>query len=780
MPSLFGKLFGGKQRRLEKALANIDQTTDPSLFWKTVGDLGEGTFGTVHKVKHAETGEFAAAKIIPIESEEDLFDYAVEADILLECPHEHIVGLRGAYLWKSKLWIVMELCEGGALDDALIELERGLEEAQIRVITRQLLLAIAHLHGSTVIHRDLKAGNLLLDRDGNIKLTDFGVSSYRKKQSDSFIGTPYWMAPEVIICENIRDRPYNAKADIWSLGITLIELAETSPPYHDMHPMRVLFKIPKSAPPTLNEPHLWSAEFSDFLQSCLHKDPSDRPTAEELLAHPFVHDATDNRPLRNLFKLLKADVVETIEDLSASATAKLAESNIRHMQQIAQAARNREEGAATPQPTRPAPPPPAGPLAAAGGSDTTSDTTATTVAKGARSGDDIGDGDGDGDGEDEREYGFAEQKATQETAPAITVDETAAPSSSSSTAPQSSSAMGDSSATDASLLSAGEDGKKFKTLTKTRTFVNEDGQEVTFTTSRIVATSRPHGYTMKGKPGISSKYADWEQTDAQKTALLRNQQLREMRQLRREETKETNELVARLKAERETNRAVQRTKTLPRKERRASKREAVETASQTAEEHARTLDDQQHQEEERELKMLRAQQRAEMLRTRLTLMQREHDILHERADKISDLGHQHMLETHQMLRHQLHATFLLQKHQEFKSNEERKYNMMKSKLEEAYQDARQSLLRQMDVELEELREQQQLKKQAIITNETKKLRELDEKHAAELREYKSQVAASRAQLDDECTAERRRIEAASGSRTLIETEQQQQQQQPES
>eukprot|EP00911_Craspedida_sp_UC1_P000399 UC1_evm1s302 len=261
-----------KKKKLQKLMKNIDQESDPEKLWEIVGELGEGTFGVVHKVKNRETGKLAAAKIIPVEDAEELEDFVVEVDILVECPHPNVVGLEAAYWHNEKLWILLELCSGGALDDILIDLEAGLEEDQIAAIANQMTEGLKHLHACNVIHRDLKAGNLLITQDGTIKITDFGVSALNKKEGQrrgTFIGTPYWMAPEVVACENSQDKPYNELSDVWGLGITLIELAETVPPYHDMHPMRVLFKIPKAHPPTLKEAHLYSADFHEFLERCL-------------------------------------------------------------------------------------------------------------------------------------------------------------------------------------------------------------------------------------------------------------------------------------------------------------------------------------------------------------------------------------------------------------------------------------------------------------------------------------------------------------------------------
>ncbi|NWX95359.1 STK10 kinase, partial [Nothoprocta ornata] len=213
--------------------------------------------------------------------------------------------------------IMIEFCPGGAVDATMLELDRGLTEPQIQVICRQMLEALHYLHSKKIIHRDLKAGNVLLTQDGDIKLADFGVSAKNLKtlqKRDSFIGTPYWMAPEVVMCETMKDTPYDYKADIWSLGITLIEMAQIEPPHHELNPMRVLLKIAKSDPPTLSCPSKWSKEFRDFLKTALDKNPETRPNAAQLLEHPFVSKVTSNRALRELVAEAKAEVMEEIED----------------------------------------------------------------------------------------------------------------------------------------------------------------------------------------------------------------------------------------------------------------------------------------------------------------------------------------------------------------------------------------------------------------------------------------------------------------------------------
>ncbi|XP_010293244.1 PREDICTED: STE20-like serine/threonine-protein kinase, partial [Phaethon lepturus] len=192
-------------------------------------------------------------------------------------------------------------------------LEKGLTEEQIRAACKQLLLALQYLHGRKIIHRDVKAGNVLLTLDGDVKLADFGVSAKNSstvQRRVSFIGTPYWMAPEVVQCETSKESPYGYKADIWSLGITLIEMAEMEPPYHELNPLRVLLKIAKSQPPTLRHPKRWSEDFKDFLRKSLEKSPEARWSASQLLQHPFVAGISDKRPLRELVAEARADVLE--------------------------------------------------------------------------------------------------------------------------------------------------------------------------------------------------------------------------------------------------------------------------------------------------------------------------------------------------------------------------------------------------------------------------------------------------------------------------------------
>uniref|UniRef100_A0A8C1NU73 non-specific serine/threonine protein kinase n=1 Tax=Cyprinus carpio TaxID=7962 RepID=A0A8C1NU73_CYPCA len=264
----FRKIFKLGAEKKKKQYDHVHRDTNPEEIWEIVGELGDGAFGKVFKAQNKQTGIFAAAKVIDTKTEDELEDYMVEIDILASCDHPNIVKLLDAFYYESKLWILIEFCGGGAVDAVM--------------------------------------------------LADFGVSAKNTKtiqRRDSFIGTPYWMAPEVVMCETSKDRPYDYKADIWSLGVTLIELAQIEPPNHEMNPMRVLLKIAKSDPPTLQQPSKWSPEFNDFLKHALDKNVDNRWSTAQLLQHPFVSSVTDNRPLRELIAEAKAEVTEEIEEL---------------------------------------------------------------------------------------------------------------------------------------------------------------------------------------------------------------------------------------------------------------------------------------------------------------------------------------------------------------------------------------------------------------------------------------------------------------------------------
>ncbi|KAI6188738.1 Protein kinase domain-containing protein [Aphelenchoides besseyi] len=299
----------------------IKYDVDPFSEWKVLGELGDGAFGTVQKVCNInDSKRLAAAKCITIEPDEDVEDMSIEIAILSSCDHPNIVHLLDAYFYDNSLCssifqMMLEFCAGGAVSDIMQELLKPLNEPQIAYVTHYLCDALSYLHSNCVIHRDLKAGNILLTGDGTVKLADFGVSAKMKdanERRNSFIGSPYWMAPEVMFCETFKDQPYDCLADIWSLGITLIEMAQMDPPNYQISAMRIVIKVQKSDPPKLDRPAKWTPLFNSFLEYCLKKNPSERCTAEQLKSHPFIKDARNPRPIIALLCEKNADVQEEV------------------------------------------------------------------------------------------------------------------------------------------------------------------------------------------------------------------------------------------------------------------------------------------------------------------------------------------------------------------------------------------------------------------------------------------------------------------------------------
>ena len=314
--------------------------------------LGEGSFGKVFKAMHHERNQVVAVKVVSLE--EDNGELEREIELLNECDHANVVQYYGSFVHQSKLWIVMEYCEGSSLLDVMSACGRCLTEPQTAAALAACTSALHYLHERRRVHRDIKAGNLLLNSDGVVKLADFGVAAIvgnTLTRRRTVIGTPFWMAPEVITSQRSNPDGYDEIADVWSLGITAIEMAEGQPPHSQVSPLTAIFLIPTLPAPSLSEPARWSAEFVSCVKRCLVKDPTNRASAAALTTDPFlVHgaDAARGGLMRALMSTAR-DPLRTFRDREARRSS-LAEGRRRQSADAAGGGGTAKAGAAPNQP----------------------------------------------------------------------------------------------------------------------------------------------------------------------------------------------------------------------------------------------------------------------------------------------------------------------------------------------------------------------------------------------------------------------------------------------
>lgn len=259
---------------------------DPDEFYTKVTPLGTGSFGTVYKSKHKASEILYAIKSVKPNERHDAEDLMTEIGFLRHCKSDWVCGFYEGYLFNEKLILVLELFDSGSVHDVLKMAKVKFQEPFMLEIFTQALLALEFLESRRVMHRDIKAGNILLTNQGQAKLCDFGVSRYFKtveEQTKTIIGTPYWMAPEIVL-----QMGYTYNADIWSLGVTLIEMNDGNPPFSRIDPVRAMFIAQRRPPPKFSKPRDLSSEMLSLLEKCVVKDKAVRMTSSQLLADPFI------------------------------------------------------------------------------------------------------------------------------------------------------------------------------------------------------------------------------------------------------------------------------------------------------------------------------------------------------------------------------------------------------------------------------------------------------------------------------------------------------------
>eukprot|EP00026_Physarum_polycephalum_P002486 Phypoly_transcript_02493.p1 GENE.Phypoly_transcript_02493~~Phypoly_transcript_02493.p1 ORF type:complete len:590 (+),score=110.69 Phypoly_transcript_02493:1010-2779(+) len=289
-PASSPKKQGISGRLLNGSSQSPRSLTTPHVQYKVLERLGKGSSGSVYKAVHKETGQIVALKKVAVE---DIDDVIQEITIMKNCESPFVIRYFEHYVYDDYLWIAMEYCPTGSVTDLMkLVPHKMLSEKQIAAICKSIASGLVYLHGSKKVHRDVKPENILITETGSVKLADFGIASQLTtiaNKKASVVGTPYFMAPEVALYSG----GYDSKADVWSLGISAIDMAQSEPPRFDIPPSKVIWLIPHLPPPTLKNAGNFTPSFNHFIAYCLMKEPADRPTADLLLQHPFLSDALD-------------------------------------------------------------------------------------------------------------------------------------------------------------------------------------------------------------------------------------------------------------------------------------------------------------------------------------------------------------------------------------------------------------------------------------------------------------------------------------------------------
>ncbi|XP_016842665.1 neither inactivation nor afterpotential protein C isoform X2 [Nasonia vitripennis] len=303
-------------------LQRLDSIQDPGKRYALRDRIGSGVCGDVYEAIDEEGSRKVAIKIQKLTPETQpliVEEYRVLRDF---SSHPNLPDFYGVYRRRSgkkteydQIWFVMELCDGGPVIDLVRGLkmtDKRMREEHIAYILRETIKAVVHLHENNVLHRDVRASNIMLTREGEVKLVDFGLARMIKGEMGkryTCIGSPNWMAPEVVMSKSEQSHGYGSRADVWAIGITAIELGDGHPPFQDMHPTRALFQIVRNPPPTLYRPANWTQNFNDFIAECLEKNPDNRPFVAEIVEHPFLSELPENDyPLTQEIKALAANL----------------------------------------------------------------------------------------------------------------------------------------------------------------------------------------------------------------------------------------------------------------------------------------------------------------------------------------------------------------------------------------------------------------------------------------------------------------------------------------